>query len=208
MSYTYNPVYTHFKGDKVSRAELIQRIVVETILKSKMPDDERSWGKVFEIKHSSSVIQIGRLLAQKRGLDEELAVIIGALHDIYVDETGRVTDHAHQGAKLTEKILRKTKKFTEKEIAVITKAVREHSDKHILSKDSYVELIKDADVFDCGLYEGVHDAYVYEKPLAICQAYFERIKKVRREFGLPKDPRWDKIKFIEQGKYFHEKNKK
>ena len=69
MSYIYNPIYTHFKGDNVSRCELIERIVVETILKSKMTDTERSWGKVFEIKHSSSVVQLGRILEQKRGLN-------------------------------------------------------------------------------------------------------------------------------------------
>ncbi|MFA6427458.1 MAG: HD domain-containing protein [Candidatus Magasanikbacteria bacterium] len=200
MSYTYNPIYTHFKGKKVSRVEYIERIVVETIIKSKMPDSDRSWGKVFEIKHSSSVIQIGRLLAQKRGLDEELVVVICALHDIFVDDSGRTTDHASKSAHMAEKILRKTKKFTEKEIKIIIKAVREHSDKHKISKDPYVEIIKDADVFDCGLYEGVHDAYVYEKSANICRTYFDRIKRVRKELGLPYDARWDKVEFIEQGK--------
>lgn len=200
MSYTYNPIYTHFKGNKISRIEYLERLVVETILKSKMPDDERSWGKVFEIKHSSSVIQMGRLLAQKRGLDEELVVAICALHDIYVDNSGRTTNHAHASAKMAEKILKKTKKFTDKEIKLICKAVSQHSDKDKVSKDPYVELIKDVDVFDCGLYEGVHDAYVYEKAPKICRAYFDRIIRVRKELGLPKDPRWDSIEYIEQGK--------
>lgn len=207
MAYIYNPIYTHFKGDKVSRSEFIERMVVETIIKSKMPDNERSWGKVFEIKHSSSVIQLGRILAQKRGLNEEMVIVICALHDIYVDDSGRVTDHANVGAIMAEKILKKTKKFTDKEIKLIVRAVKEHSNKHIISEDPYAELIKDVDVFDCGLYEGVHDAYVYEKSPAICKAYFERIKRVRRELGLPKDPRWDKVEFIEQGKKFYEKKK-
>jgi hypothetical protein len=208
MSYTYNPIYTHFKGNKVSRTELIERLVVETIMKSKMPDGERSWGKVFEIKHSSSVIQLGRILAQKRRLNEELVVVICALHDIYVDDSGRVTDHASAGAKIAEKILKKTKKFTEKEIRLIVKAVKEHSNKHIISKDPYAEIIKDVDVFDCGLYEGVHDAYVYEKSPQICQAYFNRIKKVRKELGLPRDFRWDRVEYLEQGKKYYEKHQK
>jgi uncharacterized protein len=208
MSYTYNPIYTHFKGNNISRVEKIERLVVETILKSKMPDDERSWGKVFEIKHSSSVIQFGRILAQKRGLDEELVVVICALHDIYVDDTGRTTDHAHASAKKVEKILRKSKEFTDKEIKLICKAVSQHSDKDKVSKDPYVELIKDVDVFDCGLYEGVHDAYVYEKAPKTCRAYFDRIIRVRKELGLPKDPRWDSIEYLEQGKKYYEKHKK
>ena len=105
MSYTYNPIYTHFKGDDMTRCELIERAVVETILKSKMPDSKRAWSKTFELKHSSSVTQLGRVLAQKRGLSSELAAIICAMHDIYVFTTGRVTDHAHKGAPIARKIL-------------------------------------------------------------------------------------------------------
>lgn len=207
MSYTYNPIYTHFKGNELSRSELIERFVVETIMKSKRSNDDRSWSKVFEIKHSSSVIQLGRILAQKRGLNEELVVVICALHDIYVDDSGRVTDHADMGAKIADKILKKTKKFTDKEVTLIVRAIREHSNKHKISKDPYVELIKDVDVFDCGLYKGVHDAYVYEKSAKICKSYFERIKKVREELGLPYDIRWDKVEYLEQGKKYYEKNK-
>lgn len=198
MTYIYNPIYTHFKGNKVSRSELIQRIVVETILKSKMPDEERSWGKVFELKHSSSIIQIGRILADKRDLNIELSEIICALHDIEVNATGRVTDHAHKGVFVAQKILEKTKQFSVAEIKIILRAIRNHSDKHIVSKNKYDELLKDADVFDCGLYEGVHDAYLYEKSLAICKTYFARIKKVREELGLKLDPQWDNFEMIKK----------
>ncbi|MEK6981365.1 MAG: HD domain-containing protein [Candidatus Micrarchaeota archaeon] len=207
MAYTYNPIYTHFKGDNISRCELIERKVVEIILKSEMPDEERSWGKTFELKHSSAVTQIGRILAQKRGLDPELGAIICAMHDIYVFTTGRVTDHAHKGAPIAKKILEETKKFTSQEIETITTAIYAHSDKHLVSDNPYVELVKDADVLDCGLYEGVHDAYVYEKSPENCRHYFDRIKRVRTELGLPKDAKWDSIKYIEQGKYFKEEKK-
>lgn len=206
MAYIYNPIYHHFKGKNVTRTELMERTVVETILKSKRPDEDRSWGKAFELKHSSSVAQIGRILAQKRRLDPQLAAIICAMHDIFVFTTGRVTDHAHNGAPIAEKLLRKSKRFTEKEIKTITRAIYNHSDKQVLSKDPYVELVKDADVFDCGLYEGVHDAYVYEKEPKTCRTYFERIKKVRKELGLPKDSKWDSIEYAEQGKNYGKKS--
>ncbi len=206
MSYTYNPLYTHFKGNKITRAELMERTTVETILKSKMPDAQRSWSKVFELKHSSSVAQFGRVLAQKRGLDVDLAAIICTMHDISVFVSGRVTDHAHKGAPIAKKILEKTKKFSEKEIKLISGAIYNHSDKHIVSKNPYYELVKDADVFDCGLYDGVHDAYVFEKSPETCRTYFKRIKSVRKELGLPKDPRWDTIKYIEQGKDYEKTN--
>src|SRR3989339_1173571 len=208
MSYTYNPIYTHFKGNDISRSELIQRMVVQTIIKSKLSDKERSWSKVFELKHSSSVIQIGRILGQKRGLKIDLIEVICALHDIYVNSTGRVTDHARKGAPIAKKMLEKTKMFSKEEIKIIVQAVRNHSDKHVFNKNKYDELIKDADVFDCGLYEGVHDAYVFEKSPSICRTYFDRIIKVRKELGLPYDKRWEKVELIEQGKKYYEQRKK
>ncbi len=200
MAYIYNPIYTHLKGNNISRSELIQRQVIEIILKSRIPDEERSWSKVFELKHGSSVIQIGRILAEKRKLNIELAEIICALHDIYVNMAGRVTDHAHKGVPIAKKMLWKNKKFTEAEIKLILRAVRNHSDKHIISQDPYVELMKDADVLDCSLFEGVHDAYLYEKSLEMCQSYFARIRKVRKELGLPKDPQWDLFKYVKEHK--------
>lgn len=208
MSNNQNPVYTHFRGKNISRVELMERMLVEIIMKSKLPDQQRVWGKVFELKHSSSVIQLGRVLAQKRGLNEEMAVIICAFHDVYVDHSGKAKDHAKVGAIMAEKILRKTKKFKDKEIGLIANAIKEHSNKHIVAKNPYVELVKDADVFDCSLYEGMHDAYIFEKPTEICRTYFDRIKKVRKELGLPQDSQWDKLEYLKQGKKYYEKHKK
>lgn len=205
MAYIYNPIYHHFKGKNVTRAELIERMMIQIILKSKLPDADRSWSKTFELKHTSAVAQIGRMLAQKRGLDPSLAAIICAMHDIYVFTTGRATDHAHLGAKLAQKFLQKTRRFTALEIKLITGAIYNHSDKHIVSKNPYAELVKDADVLDCGLYDGVHDAYVYEKSPANCRKYFNRIKRVRKELGLPKDKKWDSIEYVEQAKGYVKK---
>lgn len=196
MSYTYNPIYHHFKGEHVTRSELIERMVTEIILQSPLPDEERAWSKTFELKHSASVSKIGRILAQKRGLNEEIASVICVLHDIYVFETGSAKDHAIQGAQRAEKILRKTKKFSKKEIGQIVKAVKNHSDKHVYSDDPYVELVKDADVFDCSLFEGAHDGYLYEKSPDMCREYFKRINAVRDELGLPRDSQWDCFEMI------------
>lgn len=203
MPNTHNPVYTHFKGKNITRYELIERIVVEKILKSKMPDRQRAWSKTFELKHSSAVTQIGRMLAQKRGLDSGLAAIACAMHDISVFTTGTAKDHAHKGAVIAKKILEQTKKFTPREIKLVTEAVYNHSDKHLVSNNPYVELVKDADVLDCGLYDGAHDAYVYEKSKDACRNYFNRIKAVRKELNLPKDPQWDSLGYVERGKNYH-----
>ena len=206
--YTYNPIYTHFKGGDMTRCELMERAVVETILKSKMSDSKRAWSKTFELKHSSSVTQIGRILAQKRKLDPELAAIICGMHDIYVFTTGRVTDHAHKGAPIARTMLEKMKKFSKAEIKLISTAIYNHSDKHVVSKNPYIELVKDADVLDCSLYDGVHDAYLYEKSLANCRKYFARIRAVRKELGLPRDPQWDVFEYVERGKAYYAKTGK
>ena len=196
MSYTYNAIYSHFQGDDISRVEKVERVVVETINNSKVPNKDRSWGQVFEVKHSSSCIQLGRILAQKRGLDAGLCAVICALHDIYVFETGRVTDHARKGAPIAEQILNQVGGFTEDEIKIILSGIKNHSDKHIVSKDPYIEFMKDVDVLDCSLYEGVHDAYIYEKSEKIVKTYFARIKNVREELGLPRENQWDSIKYL------------
>jgi len=62
--------YHHFKGNNLSRSEFVQRKVVELILDSKLTDKERESSKIFELKHSSGCIQVGRILAEKRRLNK------------------------------------------------------------------------------------------------------------------------------------------
>lgn len=190
--------YTHFQGENVSRAERVERHVVEVIIEScsKIADDKRAWGKVFELKHSSSVAQIGRIMAEKRGLNSEIAAVVCVLHDLSVYVLGDAKDHAHKSAVMAEEYLRSINKFTDEEIKTIVGAVYEHSDKHVVSVNPYAELVKDADVFDCSMYEGTHDAYVFEKTPEACRKYFDRVQQVRSEFGLPHDPQWDSIELL------------
>lgn len=198
MSKKHNLVYSHFKGKKLTRVELVERVVVEIILKSKIRDAERAWSKTFELKHSSSVAQIGRILAQKRGLDSDIGAVICVLHDVYVNQTGKTESHAQKGAVIAQQILTRLERFSKKEITLITDAIYSHSDKHLVSRNPYVELVKDADVFDCGLYDGVHDAYVFEKHIEHRKKYFARIKAVRKELGLPKDAQWDVLDYLKK----------
>ncbi|MFA7277877.1 MAG: HD domain-containing protein [Candidatus Gracilibacteria bacterium] len=200
MDASQKHVYTHFKGDSVTRTELVERKVVGIIIDSPIPDEKRSWSKTFELKHSSSVTQIGRILAQKRGLNQDLAAIICCMHDISVFVSGNPENHAHKGGEIAKKILEETGKFSEEEMKIICDAISNHSDKHVNSQDPYAELVKDADAFDCSLYDQVHDAYVYEKGPEKCKTYFARIKNVRKELGLPEDARWDSFEYIEQGR--------
>ncbi len=177
--------YHHFKGEDLTRSEKIQRLVTRMILDSKIPDNERENSIVWELKHHAGCVQIGRILAQKRHLDVELSEIICVLHDVYVIVEGKYKDHARFGAELVRKILSETKEFTEEEIETITQAIAHHSEKEVYTDNPYIELAKDADVFECSLYQGAEGFYKLHKSAAVFKEYIQRIKKVRQELGLP-----------------------
>ncbi len=176
--------FHHFKGEELSRSEKVQRKVVELLLESRRPDEKRESSIIWELKHSAGCCQIGRVLAQKRSLDTELAEIICTLHDIYVIVEGGYDEHAKRGAGIAREMLEESGDFSKKEIEIIAEAIAHHSEKHIHTNKPYVELVKDADVFDCSLYENAEGFYVLHKPKEIYEEYVKRIKKVRKELGL------------------------
>ncbi len=176
--------FHHFKGHELSRSEKIQRKVMELLLKNKIKKKKRESSVIWELRHSSGCCQIGRILAQKRDLDVELAEIICVLHDIYVIVEGKYEDHGKRGAEISKKILEESGDFTQDEIGLITEAVAHHSEKHIYTDKPYVEFMKDVDVLDCSLYENAKGFYVLHKPKDVYEEYVKRIKKVRKELGL------------------------
>ena len=180
--------YHHFKGSNLSRSETIQLIVLKEILDSKVPNEKRENSIEWELKHSSSCIQIARILAEKRSLGKEKVEIIAALHDISAIRSGSYEKHGQKGSEIAKNILKKTNEFSNDEIEEICEAIALHSEKQIYSNKPYAELIKDADVLDCSLYEGI--IYDDKKP-EIRKAYFERINKVRKELGLPIKADWN-----------------
>lgn len=179
--------FHHFKGNELTRSEKVQRKVAQILLESKIPDSKRESSIIWELKHSSGCCQIGRVLAQKRNLNVELAEIACILHDIYVIVDGKYEDHARRGAEIAKKMLEAFGGFTKEEIKLITEAIAHHSEKQIYTGKPYVELVKDADVFDCSLYEGARGFYMLHKPKEIYEEYAKRIKNVRKEIGLKED---------------------
>ncbi len=177
--------YHHFKGNDLTRSEKIQRLVTQMILESKLSDEKRENSVVWELKHHAGCVQIGRILAQKRNLDVELAEIICVLHDIYAIIDGKYKDHAKLGAEIARKILEESGDFTTKEINIIKEAIAHHSQKEVYTDKPYVELAKDADVFECSLYQGAEGFYKLHKSDQVFKEYVNRIKKVRIELGLP-----------------------
>lgn len=174
--------YHHFKGNALNRSEKIEAWVAGQILDSNLPNERRESSLEWELKHSSGVIQMARLLAQKRGVNEELAVIAAALHDVYVIVDGSYDAHAVKGAEIARKLLGKAGAFSARETDAVCNAIASHSDKHIYGNDALAELVKDADCADCFFYgDDIYD----EKPPAQRIHYFKRIINIRKELGLP-----------------------
>lgn len=179
--------FHHYKGNNLSRSEKVERKILELLLFSKLPDDQRESSIIWEIKHSSGCVQIARILAQKRELDVEISEVASLLHDIYVIVNGSYKNHGPLGAPIAGEILKENGGFSEEEIKTITDAVAHHSEKEVYSEDPYIEMVKDVDVFDSSLYRNSEGYYRIHKPEHIFREYVARIKKVREELGLPID---------------------
>ena len=95
--------------------------------------------------HLNGVSLAATLLAEKRGLDSELAAMAGLLHDMAAYRSGSYDDHAHRGADYARDVLRAMGEITEDEIDQICSMIYHHDDKQII--DSPLdEVLKDADV--------------------------------------------------------------
>lgn len=179
--------FHHYKGENLNRFEKVERRVMELIQESKIPDGEREDSVIFEFMHTSGCMQVGRLLAQKRNLDVDIASVAAMLHDIYVIKNGTYKNHGPLGAPLAKEILEEIGGFSTEEVRIISDAVFHHSEKEIYSSDPFVELIKDVDVFDCSLYKGAEGFYRIHKPEQVFKEYVSRIRKVREELSLKPD---------------------
>lgn len=131
--------------------------------------------KKNEYTHSYAVASLAQLLAEVRGLDIEIAGVIGHLHDI-----GRVMynildkTHAKVGAKEAEVILSNADVFSMHEIKLICNAIEQHSNKTIVGSE-YEELIKDADIME---------RYLCNRQRFVNEDEGNRIPKVRAELKL------------------------
>lgn len=93
------------------------------------------------------VSQCCALLALKRGLNIDLALVMGLLHDVYSYRTGVLSLHSQNGAEMVRVAFKYTLKdfFTDVEQVLIMSAIYHHSDKDIIH-DEYDELLRDGDV--------------------------------------------------------------
>ncbi|NHJ46975.1 MAG: HD domain-containing protein [Asgard group archaeon] len=125
-----------------------------------LTDDDRYLPLVWSYMHMFSTMQIGKLVAIKRGLDPELAALTCLFHDIYSLMTGKQTDHGPKAEVYIHSIIdeynaeirKELQPITDEEKQRIISAVKVHSDKTQASSDPLIELLKDVDTLDSYLH--------------------------------------------------------
>ena len=117
------------------------RKYIDTELAMISDDDERNAAFI----HLNGVALASVILAKKRGLNEELAVMASMLHDLYAYRSGSYDDHAHKGAEYARNILEKLNITSSEETDIICSAIYHHDDKAV-TDGPVEELLKDADV--------------------------------------------------------------
>lgn len=124
--------------------------------------------------HLYGVSQFCAMIAMKRGVNVELAVIAGMMHDIYTYSAGETKDHAHKGAEMARQVLISMGSFEDGEVEQICSAVYHHSSKK-KKHGELDEVLKDADVFQHCIYHPGALAADKER---------ERWEALKREFGI------------------------
>lgn len=123
------------------------RVIMDDIIR-KNPDPEEVRAGFI---HLYGVSDLCAILALKRGLDVDLCIAAGMLHDIWNYKVGKHPDHGQLGAVEARKILEGLGSFSPAEIDDICMAISRHSDKQAMDS-SMAELLKDADVLHHYLY--------------------------------------------------------
>jgi len=101
--------------------------------------------------HLEEVAMLCRLIAIKRGLDDEVCRCAGLLHDIWLAQQtfplkiGVHEKHGYLGSDVARDILKQNGGYPDEIIDIICKMIYNHNDKHIVH-DEYSEALKDADV--------------------------------------------------------------
>ena len=153
----------------MGRLKELKKYVNKKLSDMKDPDDMlKAAGHLYGVSMSAE------LIAQKRGLDTELAGMAGMLHDLYAYESGSYDDHAHKGADLARNVLEKLGLTSPEETDIICSAIYHHDDKASIDAPMD-EVLKDADAMH-HIYNDLSKE-VKEKEAA-------RYTDLKKEFGI------------------------
>ena len=118
---------------------------LRNIVDEKLAAMEDAGRRNSAIVHLYQVSLAATMIAEKRGLDQELASMAAMLHDMHAYLSGSYDDHAHKGAELAREILADLGQTTEEETEIICSAIYHHDDKFDIDSPMD-EVLKDADV--------------------------------------------------------------
>jgi HD domain len=183
--------FHHYKDGHIPNTDRISRLeraVAETILGSTLTEDERESSAIFEFKHSSGITQFARLLAVRRSLDVDICAAGAVLHDIYVIVHGKYKNHAVLGGPIALELAKSNGFSSSAETELILNIVTNHSDKHLISDNPYIEFGKDVDVLDCFLYPNAIEYYLKHKPLYQMFHYLRRAQSLWSDLGMTSPP--------------------
>ncbi|MBC2722844.1 HD domain-containing protein [Desulfosporosinus sp.] len=128
-----------FMGDLQKIFTLLDELEVQT--------SKRDYPIIWEKVHATSCAQIGRMLAEKRGINVEQAALACALHDMGRWISGRQYEHAPKGEGPVRSFLAEKEDMAEVKDQIV-QAVINHSKKDEVGTP-LEEIVKDADVLDC-----------------------------------------------------------
>lgn len=125
---------------------------IERLSREEKVDTPIVWGSA----HMYGTMQLGKLVALKRGLNPELAGLVCAFHDIFTLHTGKYENHGEKVEPFIREIVAEYNyenkdqfsPITDSEVTSIIDAVKIHSDKMVVTDDPYAELLKDVDSLD------------------------------------------------------------
>lgn len=151
------------------RLKRLRMILWERVLAA-APKTDLDIPMADDVFHIMGTLHLATLLAERRGVDRELATAAMLLHDIGRAATGRVEGHAQVGAELAREILTEGG-FTPEETAAVCQAI----ETHILKGETGTpleEVVRDADVLE-----------VYLSGGTLSPVFSSRVQKMKQELG-------------------------
>ncbi|WP_018758026.1 CHAP domain-containing protein [Paenibacillus terrigena] len=127
--------------------------------------------------HLYGVSTFASMLAKKRGQNQELAAIIGLLHDYYFYKTGINEFPGPNSADTVRPLLREMNIFTKEELTTILKAIFHQGDRSRV-QGPYEEIVKDAYVLQL---------YFQNRNHIFSTQDVSRLRNVFRELSIPED---------------------
>lgn len=127
--------------------------------------------------HLYGVSSFASLLAMKREQNQELAAIIGLLHNYYFFKTGVKEFPGPNSADTVRPLLRDLNMFTKEELTQILKAIFHQGDRNKV-QGPYEEILKDAQVLQ---------SYFQNRNCILMPQDNTRLRNVLREMTIPED---------------------